>query len=352
MTVEQKFARWIKFSILVFVMVFTYFLFADYKIPLTPQAMVSRGVTQVVPRVNGNVVAIHIANNQLVKQGDLLFTIDPKPYQLAVEKAELALELAQQTNHQLDASLAAAKADVVSLGIVAQQKRKYAQRLAELFIKHSISQQQKDDAQSESVAEQANLQAAQARLNALRFSRGEMNDNNVNIRLARNQLRQAKLNLSYTQVRAERGGIVANLQLAAGAYATVGQPLLALVSTEAEVIADFREKSSRLAVTGSKALITFDGDPGQLYSASVIGMDAGVSVGQFDANGRLATPSTSTRWVRDAQRMRIHFSLEGAQTAGLPSGAQATVQLLPEDGLFRWLAKTQISLLSMLHYIY
>ncbi|WP_299794362.1 HlyD family secretion protein [uncultured Shewanella sp.] len=352
MTPDQKFARWIKLSMLVFVMIFSYFIFADFNMPLTQQAMATRDVTKVAPRVNGHIVTINVENNQSVRKGDILFYIDPTPYQLNVEKAALNLEQTRKSNAELDAALVAAAADVKAAGIIAQQKQADAERVNSLFESHGVSRQKKDSLDSEATAAKASLLASKARLKELRVRRGELDESNVNLRLAQNQLKQAKLNLSYTQVRAEQDGTVTNLQLQAGAYATAGQPLLALVSSELDIIADFREKSSRRAVNGSRALVAFDGEPGQLYQAQIASKDAGVSVGQFDANGLLATPTESNRWVRDAQRMRLHLNLEVPYPDALPSGAQATVQLLPDSTLLSWFASTQIRILSYLHYIY
>jgi len=352
MTAEQKFNRWIKLSMMAFLMIFAYFLLADLEMPLTPQAMAARGVTKVAPRVNGHIVALNVENNQGVCKGDVLFYIDPVPYQLAVEKAKLSLEQTNKANEQLDASLTAVEADVKANSIIAQQKQRNALRIDALFNRNGTSQQQKDDAQSSATAAQAKLLAAKARLKELQVSRGDLNEHNLNLRVARNQLKQAELNLSYTQVKAEQDGIVTNLQLEVGAYATSGKPLLALVSTKVDIIADFREKSSRSASAGSRALVAFDGEPGQLYPAYVTSIDAGVSAGQFDANGSLATPTESNRWVRDAQRMRMHLALDAAYPNTLPSGARATVQVLPENRIFAWLATVQIRFLSLLHYIY
>ncbi|RTR38015.1 HlyD family secretion protein [Shewanella canadensis] len=352
MTPDQKFARWIKISMLFFVMIFSYFILADFNMPLTQQAMAIRDVTKVAPRVNGPIVAIHVKNNQLVRKGDVLFYIDPTPYQLNVEKAALNLEQTRKSNEELDASLAAAEADVKAISIIALQKQADAKRVNSLFDRHGVSQQQKDSLESDATAAKANLLASKARLKELTVRRGELDENNVNLRVALNQLKQAKLNLSYTQVRAEQDGTVTNLQLQAGAYASAGQPLLALVSSKIDIIADFREKSSRRATNGSRALVAFDGEPGRLYPALIASMDAGVSVGQFDANGQLATPTESNRWVRDAQRMRLHLNLDVPYPDMLPSGAQATVQLLPDNAVFGLLARVQISLLSYLHYIY
>ncbi len=325
MTPDQKFARWIKYSCVVFVLVFAYFLVADLAMPLTPQAMATRVVTKVAPRVNGQITHLYVANNQEIQKGDLLFQIDPQPYKLAVEKAQLNLQQVIQNNEQLDASITAAKADVEASKIVAEQKIREANRLNTLFSRNGTSQQQRDDAQSSATAAKANLLAAKARLKELEVSRGELGEANVNVRVAQNQLKQAELNLSYTQVSAEHDGVITNLQLETGAYAAAGTPLIALVA--------------------------FDSLPGEVFEARITSLDAGVSSGQFDADGRLATPTDSNRWVRDAQRLRLHLSIN-EQPQAFPAGARATVQLLPDNMISGWLARLQIRFLSTLHYIY
>lgn len=352
MTPDQKFARWIKYSCVAFVLVFAYFLVADLAMPLTPQAMATRVVTKVAPRVSGQITHLYVANNQEISQGDLLFQIDPQPYQLAVEKAQLNLERVIQNNEQLDASIAAAKADVEASKIVAEQKVREAKRLDTLFHRNGTSQQQRDDAQSSATAARANLLAARARLKELEVNRGDLGATNVNIRVAQNQLKQAELNLSYTQVIAEHDGVVANLQLETGAYAAAGTPLVALVSDDVDIIADFREKSLRHFNQNSRALVAFDSLPGDVFEARITSVDAGVSSGQFDADGRLAAPTDSNRWVRDAQRLRLHLAIDEPQQRAFPAGARATVQLLPENSLSGWLARCQIRFLSLLHYIY
>ncbi|CAH8190557.1 HlyD family secretion protein [Vibrio aestuarianus] len=352
MTPDQKFARWIKYSCIAFVMVFAYFLVADLAMPLTPQAMATRNITKISPRINGQISHIFVSNNQMVQQGDVLFTIDPRPYQLAVEQAQLNYERTAQNNAQLDASIAAADANVTASTIIADQKQREANRLDTLFNRNGTSQQLRDDAKSAAVAAKANLLAAKAQLKELQVSRGEHDDNNVNLRVALNQLEQAKLNLSYTRVVAERDGVITNLQLEIGSYAIAGTPLIALVATDVDIIADFREKSLRHLASNNRALIAFDSKPGQIFQAYVRSQDAGVSAGQFDANGRLATPTESNRWVRDAQRMRLHLAIDDGSGLDLPSGARATVQLLPENALFAWFATLQIRFVSTLHYIY
>lgn len=334
-----------------FILLFGYFLLADLKMPLTPQAMATRVVTKLAPQVSGKVAQVAVGNNQHVKQGDLLFTLDPAPFELAVEQARLALDQAEQQNRQLDATLNATAADFSSLQSQASQKRREAERIDALYRRRMVSEQQKDDADSAFRTAQANVMASKARMTQAKVNRGLPGDDNLLLRQARNHLAQAELNLSYSQIQASQDGIITNLQLKPGSFAAAGAPLLALVSEQVDVIADFREKSLRHVAQDSRALVAFDGEPGKLYPAHVTSLDAGVSAGQFDANGLLASPTESDRWVRNAQRLRVHLTLEQLPSH-LPAGARATVQLLPDNALSALFARGQIRLLSLLHYIY
>ncbi|WP_137225579.1 HlyD family secretion protein [Shewanella sp. MEBiC00475] len=352
MTPDQQFARLVKISIFMFVLVFGYFMFADAVIPMTPQAMATRMVTKVTPQVSGKIASIEVENNQVVAKGDVLFKIDSASYELAVEQATLALEQAEQDNAELDAAIVAAQADIKANLSSSQQKRSEATRIDTLYATRGVSQQLKDQTESNAATAEANLLAAKARLVKLTVSRGRDGKDNLKVRQAQNHLAQAELNLSYTQIRADQSGVVTNLQLKVGSFATIGQPLLAVVSEKVDIIADFREKSLRGIKPQSTAYITFDGQPGRLYPAKVSTVDAGVSAGQFEANGRLASPQDSVRWVRDAQRLRLHLELDQQAINTLPAGARATVQLVPNSILLGLLAKLQIKAVSVLHYIY
>jgi multidrug resistance efflux pump len=354
MTPDQKFALWVKYACIIFVILFAYFLFADMSVPLTPQAMATHIVTKVAPRVSGQVIRVNVHNNQAVRQGDVLFEIDPALYQLAVEQAQLNLDKAIQDFQQLNASITAMRAKLKAQRIITQQKQREAKRLSQLFAHNGVSQQQLDDAVSSATAAEANLSAAKATLKELIVRRGSSDTENLEIRAARNRLKQAQLNLSYTRVKAEHSGIITNLQLTKGAAAQAGQPMVALVDTDLDIIADFREKSLHDFPVNSRVLVTFDGNPGRIYQGTVADIDAGVSNGQFNANGTLASPTTSNRWVRNAQRLRLHLKLihSDRYTRQLASGSRATVQLVPQRTVLAWLAWLQIKALGLLHYIY
>ena len=354
MTPDQKFARYVKVSIGAFVVLFAYYIVADIWLPITPQSRIYHPVVQVAPQVSGRVTQVLVTNNQPVKAGDVLFTIDRTPYELALEQALLARHDAERQNQQYDANIAALKANIVAAKAKLSEQSTLKKRGESLFAQKAIGQQELDSIHTNYAVSEANLSSLHAQLEQAIVARGETDENNLAIRHADNQLAQARLNLSYTTVLAQNDGIVSNLQLLNGAYAQVGQPLLAIVANNADLVADFREKSLVNVKPNSRAKVAFDSLPGEVFDATVSSFEAGVSDGQLLPNGNLSTTESSNRWVRDAQRQRIHLSLpNNADTlASLPSGARATVQLLPESGIGQWLGSTQIRFISLLHYIY
>ena len=353
MTPDQRFARWVQIAISALACCFIYFLTADLSMPLTPQAQLTRPVLKVAPRVAGQVSELAVSNSQYVQPGQLLFRLDPQPFELEVQRAELALEQAHQDNTELDALLAAARAEVSAAQAKSNESGAQALRLSRLLERQHVSRQAYDAAEAQHLMAQAQLRTAQARVRELQARRGGADGANLRLRQARNALLRAHLQRDYSEVRAERGGVLSNLQLTPGTFVAAGTPVAALVEDRLDIIADFREKSLRYIGVDTPAVVVFDARPGELFSARVSHFDAGVREGQIDANGELATPAQSERWVRDAQRQRVHLALDEELPFLLPTGAKATVQLKPFDNPLVNLAATlQIRLISWLHYVY
>lgn len=353
MTPDQRFARWVQVGIAAFILLFVYFLVADLWMPLTPQAQLTRPVVRIAPQVSGQVIEVAVGNNNHVEAGQLLFRLDPEPFVLAVREAELAVEQAEQDNAELDASLAAARAELTSAEANARELVRQVQRLKPLIGRQLVSQQHFDQAETNRQMAVARVGTARAAVEELKARRGAAGSENLRLRQARNALDQARLRLEYSEVRAERAGKVSNLQLSPGTYIAAGTSVAALVADEEDIIADFREKALHYVRPGAAATVVFDALPGSSYDAQVSHIDAGVREGQLDANGDLAAPLQSDRWVRDAQRQRLHVVLNEPLPRRLPTGAKATVQLYPADNLLaRLLGGLQIRLVGLLHYIY
>lgn len=354
MTPDAHFNRWMKRAIILFFVIFTYLVIADMTIPMTSYSTVQRPVLSIAPQVSGKVVEVAVHNNQPVKQGDLLFKLEDSDYRLAEHQAELALQQAYQSNATLKANIAEADAELASAKVSLQESEREYHRLNKLHGQDLVSEQQLDQAQTQMQASRANLKAIEARKTAILIELGEDENNNIDVNRARNALDNARLNLARTEIRAPQNGVISNMQLVSGMVAQSGQALLSLVVTGNDrITADFREKSVSNIQPGTAALIVYDALPGQLFEGKLASRDFGIAQGQNMANGVLATPDDSDRWVRDAQRVRVYIKQEGELPTSLISGSKATVMVESSDSsIFRFIGHIQMRIVSLLHYVY
>src|SRR6476620_11860072 len=102
---------WVLFILLVIAALVAYYVLSDLHTPFTTEAYVQAYVVQVAARVDGQVVRVCVEENKAVKKGDLLFEIDPRPYQHQLELLTAKRVEAVQQVAQMKSDLAAAKAD-------------------------------------------------------------------------------------------------------------------------------------------------------------------------------------------------------------------------------------------------
>ena len=353
-TPDQAFARYVKLALVAFAVCFIYFVVADIRMPMTPQARVYHQVTQISPQLNGPIIKVLVSNNQHVEKGQVLFEIDDTPYNIALEKAQIKLANVAQENAQIDAQVDAMKARIAAATAILVERKSEYQRLNTLIESNVVSQQDVDKANAQLQSAEADLSALKAELNLQIVARGERGERNLKYREARNALNRAELNLAYTRIKAPHEGIMANMQVTKGTYAKQSVPLASVVDNKLDLVADFREKSLTSVEKGVRAKVVFDAIPGKVFAAQVEDFEAGVSNGQLSANGKLAAVEKSNRWVRDAQRQRVHISLDESEAPlnRLTSGARATVQIVPNNPIENFVANVQIRFISLLHYVY
>ncbi|MCK8044434.1 HlyD family secretion protein [Shewanella sp. 1CM18E] len=353
-TAEHAFRRWMQSLIILFVILVGYIVIADRYAPLTTESRVQGYVIQLASEVTGTVVAVQVENNQQVSKGDKLFSIDKQKYQLAVEKAQLTLEQAFEQEQAMYAKVAAAKANVATSKAAFDNANSEYLRISQLAKQQLVSVSMLDNALANNNASRSSLDAAKQELLALKVQLGRAPGQSNGVRAAQNALKQAKLDLAHTQVFAPSDGVVTNLQLEVGSTANANMPLLTFIPTDSLwVAADFREKAVAKINKQSKGLVAFDAFPGEVFAFNVQSRDFGVAAAQQSPNGQLTQVEVNNRWVRDAQRVRINLASEHALPKPLFVGSRATVVLYPsENWLWGLLAKAQIHLVSLLHYIY
>ncbi|AKJ42410.1 efflux RND transporter periplasmic adaptor subunit [Pragia fontium] len=232
--------------------------------PWTRDGKVRAELVNITPEVSGTLINVNAVDNQRVKKGDLLFTIDATPYQIAVDKAEgaqaKALSDLNKANHE------AARRH--NLGGTA------------------ISKEELDDANLAVQAMQANYKAVQA------------------------SLEQAKWDLAHTNIYAPTDGYLTNLQTRSGSYATSGMPLVALVDINSfYVMGYFEETKLHNIKPGSAANITlYNGDTALQGEVESIGR--AIYDQSIDGNiDMLINVKPNVPWVRLAQRVPVRIKL-------------------------------------------
>jgi multidrug resistance efflux pump len=308
--------------------------------PWTRNGQVRAQVIQITPRVSGPIVKLPVRDNQLVRAGELLFEVDPRTFEASAEQARAQLDESGDNYEGLFQQVEAAKAEVeVSRAAVAQAQISIKQfeseiekdkaeydRQRELLPREATSQKAVDRAKANyevSVEQrrnavaglaqaQASLLKSEANLAEAKANLGAAGDANARIRAARAAVRQAELNLEFTQVRAPVDGYVTNLNLRLGSQAVANQPALALVDLSSFwVDGFFKETSIGEIGEGQNAVVTLMTYPDTPLEGYVDSIGWGIAQ-QDGSTGFELLPSISPtfEWIRLAQRVpvRIHLT--------------------------------------------
>ncbi|WP_027909620.1 HlyD family secretion protein [Pseudomonas sp. URMO17WK12:I4] len=251
--------------------------------PWTRDARVRADVVTIAPDVSGWVLELKVRDNQQVKAGDLLMTIDRDRYQAAVEKAQAVVDIRKQ---QLNL------------------REHEASRRAQLG-SQAISAELRENAQINAEMARSEYREAQA------------------------DLRIAQLNLERSEVRAPRDGQVTNLVLAQGNYVTAGQAVMALVDTGSFYVQAYFEETKlpRIQVGAPVEIWLMGGE--QEIRGEVEGISRGITDRNASPDGQLlANVEPTFNWVRLAQRIPVRIKLdEVPESVKLSAGMTASVRV-------------------------
>lgn len=345
--------RWVLIILGLCLLLFGYSLIADRLTPYTPQGFVQAFVVGVAPEIAGRVTAVNVTDNQPVTAGDVLFEIDPEPYEIALEKAAADVAAAGQNIGVDTAGVRAAQAKVAEAQAHLTHVQEQTGRTFELVKKGVFAAARGDQATAQLETAKAQMRQAEAELTQAQESLGPKGADNPQLRAATASLAKAQRDLIQTRVLAPTDGLVTNLQLTLGQYAPVGQPVLTFIDRRSHwVIASFRENSLEHVTSGAPVEIVFDALPGEIFTGTVESIGWGVdnfNEGQF---GGLPTIKNQTGWIRDPQRFPVRIELDAEEyLVGLRHGSQANVIIYTGDNpLSNWLGRIFIRLVSVLTY--
>jgi RND family efflux transporter MFP subunit len=255
--------------------------------PWTRDGKVRAELVNITPEISGRLEKILVHDNQFVTAGSLIFSIDPVPYQIALDNAE--------------AALAKAQADMAKADHEAARRRSLPRNV--------ISSEDLDESNLAAASMKASYKAAQA------------------------NLEQAKWNLSKTRIYAPTDGYITNLQARVGNYATAGTPLVALVDTHSfYVLGYFEETKLRHIREGRKADIV-------LYNGNIRLQGVVESIGRaiYDqsadsSSDLLMDVKPNVPWVRLAQRVPVRIKLiDIPADLTLVAGTTCTISIHQQD---------------------
>jgi len=337
---------------------FVYHVLCDRYTPYSSQARVEAFLTQVAPEVAGDVLEVGVKDNGPVRKGQVLFRIDPEPYELAVRSAEANLSVALQAADVSVADIAAARAQIIKQRADLSASRELGGIVSGLVGKRALPETQGIRAEADTQKSAADLTRAQADLKKALANLGEPGLRNPKVRQALAALDQARLDLRNTQVRAPADGTVTNLRPAAGQYVAPGQPLLSFLERGPRWIsADMRENQLGNVRPGQDVMLALDILPGKLFHGRVQSVGWGVSQGDEAPTGQLSAMPEDTGWLRDPQRfpVRILVLPDEAKEAGIDvgrSGAQANVMIFTRDhSLMNPIGRLWIRIIALLSYL-
>lgn len=341
-------------------LLFIWYLVSDRLTPYTASARVKAYVVALVPDVSGYVVKVPVKKNQLIEPGETLLQIEQKRFEIAVEEAEAALELAGQGVGADTAAISTAVANLAAAQAKLDEARMQGTRIFQLEKEELIARAQADEARRVIKTSEALVDAAEAELERAEQQRGRAeSEKNPRMRAALAALKKSRLDLERTTIRSPGLGFIGGLKIDEGAYINAGQPALSFIAVEdIWVEAYMTENQLSLIEKGDKVELAFDAYPGKIFSGKVKSSAVGVSTGKKTDFGALSTVEKSRGWLRDPQRFPVIIFLPDyihdlRGSGGIRLNSQANVIVYTSDNYF-WnkLAKFWIRLVSWLSYAY
>ncbi|ADE53688.1 HlyD family secretion protein [Coraliomargarita akajimensis] len=306
----------------------------------------------ITPAVKGIVVDVPIEPNVEVEAGTVLFQIDQTPYRNEITRLEAALEDAKQADIEADAAVRVAEAVLKE----AEAERDNAKLSYERYSESAgVSEIEKENRYQTSLAAEAMYIARQAELNQTKLAAAaNVQGLDTTVAQIQAQLETARYNLDQTTVRAPSKGMVTQLALRKGTYATPLplKPALVFVPTERRrVVASFWQNSLRVLEEGADAEVAFDAVPGKIFTGKLVEILPYVPEADFQFGGSLV----SSEYIKSHDRVAAIIELdEDLNDYHLPIGLQAKAAILNHSDKLHSspVRRILLRMMSWLNYLY
>jgi multidrug resistance efflux pump len=276
------------------------------------------------------VIDVPVKTNTPLKEGDVLFRIDPKPFEYVVEQQKAALAEAEQNVDQLKASFDQASAAVERANAQLQLAQQNYDRQNELFRKNIIAQATLDKYKRNLDAAQQTVMGAKAEAERARLAyTSNIGGVNTSVARLRAQLADAQFDLDQTTTRAAGPGFVTQVSLRPGMYVIPTQFRTAMLfvntgNRDKELGAAFQQNSLQRVEAGDDAEVSFEAVPGRVFKAKVRSVVDAIAAGQLATTAALVEPETRTTAGRAIAIIDVSDEMHDYQ---IPLGSTAEVAI-------------------------
>jgi multidrug efflux system membrane fusion protein len=300
---------------------------ATYVVAYTDDCYVRSDLVAVAPEVTGRIIAVHVEDNAVVREGDPLVTIDPVPFQLAVNERKAEIETARAELEAAESALLVAQDSADAAQSALAYAKLTQQRKAALSNSGAISQQSIDKATDEWRRADAAFAAAQA---AIAEAKSKVATQKARVATAEALMATAEWRLARTKLVAPTAGSINNLTVRTGDMANAYVPLIGIVDATAwRIIANYKEYYLRRFSIGKTAWIWLDAHPWRIFRARIGGIARGISR-EPGPDKLLPYVAPTTDWIRLQRRFPVTLYLDDPpKDLILYMGADARVLIFP-----------------------
>jgi membrane fusion protein, multidrug efflux system len=305
-----------------------YFYLVSGRFISTENAYLKSDIVQISTVLDGQVVQVAVKDHSNVSKGDLLFRLDPKPFEIQVAQAEAELASARTAIETLRAVHAEAKAEIGEVDAQIGYLQRQLERQQMLRNRGVTSREYLDRAVSDlEIAKERKTAAERKLYRTLTALVGDPDIDTTKHPLYQEKLsmlEQAKFNLERSTIFAPQDGTITNMKLQPGEYVEEGRPVFSLISTGSPwVEANLKETDLTHVRVGQTAKVVVDAYPGRTFEAQVDSISPATG-----AEFAVLPPQNATgNWVKVVQRLPVKLVITETDGEETPLRAGMTVSI-------------------------
>jgi membrane fusion protein (multidrug efflux system) len=278
---------------------------------VTDDARIRSGRVMVSANVPGRVVEVLVEDNQRVVADQVLFRIDPEPFQAAVREAAATLESARLGVQVTRSAYAPRAAELATARAELAYQLQELERIKGLTDRGVAPRRDYDLRANQVVTARGQVALAEAALREAATATGGLGgaiEAHPAVQQAEAALQKARLDLAYTEVKAPQSGVVTRSeQLQVGSTIVAAQPLYSLLTDRLWIEANFRENQLAHLREGQAGLAAIDALPGERVAVRV----SSLSPGAASVFALLPPENASGNFVKVTQRLPVRLEFEG-----------------------------------------